>query len=134
MGIAQKIAKVDLFKRDDAGWQTGSFVGRPFRLSYSRAEILVTDAWKEKANGVPHGCFLLAQTRKETSQRPEKLGHAENRESWQRLLLPPVGTRGSQARSKLREESAAVITKGLMVWLLASAVFALLKIITRRRC
>lgn len=60
MGLAQKIAKVDLFKRNDAGWQTGTFVGRPFRLSYSQGEILITDAWKEKANGVPHGCFLLA--------------------------------------------------------------------------
>ena len=60
MGLAQKIAKVDLFKRSEDGWQTGIFVGRPFRLSYSGAEILVTDAWKERANGLPHGCFLLA--------------------------------------------------------------------------
>src|SRR5216684_9103800 len=60
MGIAQKLAKVDLFKRTDDVWATGTFVGRPFRLTYSQAEVLVTDAWKERAKGLPHGCFLLA--------------------------------------------------------------------------
>jgi hypothetical protein len=89
VGIAQKIAKVDLFKRDDAGWQTGSFVGRPFRLSYSRAEILVTDAWKEKANGVPHGCFLLAYYDPKNWAMPKivKVGNAYYCHPWALAVL-----------------------------------------------
>lgn len=64
MSISDKIAKVDLFKRKIEGskwdWDTGSFVGRPFKLSYSNASILVADAWKERSGGIPQGCFLLA--------------------------------------------------------------------------
>src|SRR5690349_15194418 len=62
MGLVQSIAQVDIFKRNQGSgeWQTGLFVGRPFRLSYSGAEILITDAWKERAKGIPQGCFLLA--------------------------------------------------------------------------
>lgn len=62
MGITDDIIKIDLFKRDQStgDWETGIFVGRPFRLSYTKAEILVADAWKQKAKGIPQGCFLLA--------------------------------------------------------------------------
>lgn len=61
MSISRKLTQVNLFKRTkDGEWDTGLFVGRPFRLSYSKAEILVADAWKQRANGIPQGCFLLA--------------------------------------------------------------------------
>lgn len=64
MSISQKLTEIDIFKRQatEGGptWDTGKFVGRPFRLSYGEAEILVSDAWKRRANGIPHGCFLLA--------------------------------------------------------------------------
>jgi len=65
MGIAAEVAKIattDLFKRDgqSGALQTGTFIGRPFHLDYASASILVADAWKQKAAGVPHGSFLLA--------------------------------------------------------------------------
>jgi len=44
----------------DDYWATGNFVARPFSLSYTKADILVPDAWKERAKGIPQGCFLLA--------------------------------------------------------------------------
>jgi DNA helicase HerA-like ATPase len=56
-----KIAGVDLFKRSKTGAiETGLFVGRPFYLDYERAHLLVADAWKQKAKGIPQGTFLLA--------------------------------------------------------------------------
>ncbi|PHV64435.1 ATP-binding protein [Cyanobacterium aponinum] len=62
MSIIQQLTQINLFKRNKTtgNWETGIFVGRPFRLSYTRAEILVADAWKQKAKGIPQGCFLLA--------------------------------------------------------------------------
>lgn len=64
MSISRQLTQVNLFKRKQEGenvrWDTGFFVGRPFRLAYSRAEILVADAWKQRAKGIPQGCFLLA--------------------------------------------------------------------------
>ena len=62
MSIIQQLTQIDLFKRSKSNgdWETGIFVGRPFRLSYTKAEILVADAWKQKAKGIPQGCFLLA--------------------------------------------------------------------------
>ena len=65
MGIAAEVAKivsVDLFERDGKTGElsTGTFVGRPFHLDFSTALVLVADAWKQKAGGVPQGCFLLA--------------------------------------------------------------------------
>lgn len=64
MSISKQLTDVDLFKRkkdgEDINWATGKFIGRPFKISYNKAEVLVPDAWKEKANGVPQGCFLLA--------------------------------------------------------------------------
>ncbi|MGB0562306.1 MAG: ATP-binding protein [Spirulinaceae cyanobacterium] len=62
--ISRQLTQTDLFKRkqegEDTKWDTGLFVGRPFRLTYSRAEILVSDSWKKRAKGLPQGCFLLA--------------------------------------------------------------------------
>jgi uncharacterized protein DUF87 len=59
--VMQKIAKVDLFKRDKTGEvQTGMFVGRPFAVDYGKALVLVADAWKQRAKGIPQGSFLLA--------------------------------------------------------------------------
>ena len=57
-----KLAKIDLFARDPKTGQiaTGLFVGRPFHLDYDRAHVLMADAWKEKASGMPQGAFLLA--------------------------------------------------------------------------
>ena len=62
MSIIQQLTQINLFKRNKStsDWETGIFVGRPFRLSYTKAEILVADAWKQKAKGIPQGCFLLA--------------------------------------------------------------------------
>lgn len=56
-----KIASTDLFSRSATGdFDTGIFVGRPFYLDYNRAYILVADAWKARARGIPQGAFLLA--------------------------------------------------------------------------
>jgi Helicase HerA, central domain len=60
--VIAKIASVDLFKRDirTGNLETGLFIGRPFHLDYERAYILIADAWKLKAKGIPQGSFLLA--------------------------------------------------------------------------
>lgn len=55
-----KIAKGDLFKWDAGKPTTGKFVGRPFSMSYDRAFLLVADKWKQDADGLPQGTFLLA--------------------------------------------------------------------------
>lgn len=61
MSISRELTQTNFFKRkSDGEWETGLFIGRPFRLSYSKAEILIADAWKQRANGIPQGCFLLA--------------------------------------------------------------------------
>lgn len=63
----RRIATVDLFKRNGNGkWETGLFVGRPFYLDYEKAFVLVADAWKNKAKGIPQGSFLLAYYENET--------------------------------------------------------------------
>lgn len=35
-------------------------VGHTFYIDYSRADLLVSDAWKQRAGGLPQGSFLLA--------------------------------------------------------------------------
>ncbi len=56
-----RIAAVDLFRRSKTGnIDTGLFVARPFYLDYDRAHLLVADAWKQRARGIPQGAFLLA--------------------------------------------------------------------------
>lgn len=51
------IINVDIFLK---GRDESMFVGRPFYLDYEKAQILVSDAWKHKVNGIPQGAFLLA--------------------------------------------------------------------------
>jgi hypothetical protein len=59
--VIQKIAETDIFARGQNGeFQTGVFIGRPFYLDYDRTHILVADAWKHRAKGIPQGSFLLA--------------------------------------------------------------------------
>jgi hypothetical protein len=60
--VMQKIASVDLFNRDARTNEitTGVFVGRPFYLDYYHAYLLVADAWKFRAGGIPQGSFLFA--------------------------------------------------------------------------
>ncbi len=60
--VMQKIAKVDLFKRNEKTGEllTGIFVGRPFAIDYGKAFVLVADSWKQRAKGIPQGSFLLA--------------------------------------------------------------------------
>lgn len=53
----QDIASVDIFKD---GRDENLFIGRPFYLGYEKANILVSDAWKHRAKGIPQGAFLLA--------------------------------------------------------------------------
>lgn len=64
MSITDDITKVDFFRRKAVDerlvWETGLFVGRPFKMSYTEASVLVADQWKELASGIPQGCFLLA--------------------------------------------------------------------------
>ena len=60
MSIISEIVQPNLFDRDENGWKTGLFVGRPFSINYKRCMILTADAWKERAGGIPQGCFLLA--------------------------------------------------------------------------
>lgn len=55
------LAQIDLFKKDGEGNPaTGIFVGRPFYLDFDRCNMLVADAWKHEAKGIPQGCLLLA--------------------------------------------------------------------------
>lgn len=60
--VVESLAVTNLFKRDRASGeiQTGTFVGRPFYLNYNHAYVLVADAWKQKAKGIPQGSLLLA--------------------------------------------------------------------------
>lgn len=53
----KKIANIDIFKK---GRNKDLFVGRPFYLDYDKAQILISDAWKNKVKGIPQGTFLLA--------------------------------------------------------------------------
>ena len=60
-GVMQKIASVDLFAHDLKSGElaTGLFIGRPYALDYDHAYLLLADAWKLKAKGIPQGSFLL---------------------------------------------------------------------------
>ena len=64
MSVTDKIkelAQIDLFKKDRKGNPaSGVFVGRPFYLDFDRCNMLVADAWKHEAKGLPQGCLLLA--------------------------------------------------------------------------
>jgi hypothetical protein len=60
--IFKKLADINLFEQDDSIQmpKTGNYVGNPFYLDYDKARLLVADAWKIKAGGLPQGSFLLA--------------------------------------------------------------------------
>jgi hypothetical protein len=59
--VMKQIAAVNIFEKDKQGeLKTGIFTGRPFAINYDRALLLVADAWKQKAKGIPFGSFLLA--------------------------------------------------------------------------
>jgi DNA helicase HerA-like ATPase len=51
------ILSADIFKE---GQNEDSFVGHLFYLDYDKANLLVSDAWKQKVGGIPQGAFLLA--------------------------------------------------------------------------
>lgn len=55
--IAQ-LMNVDILKEGKANQDF--FVGRPFYVDYAKVNILISDAWKFKAGGIPQGAFLLA--------------------------------------------------------------------------
>ena len=60
--VMTKIATINVFDRDTntGDLKTGIFIGRPFYIDYEKAYLLVADAWKSKAKGIPQGSFLLA--------------------------------------------------------------------------
>lgn len=70
MSIISQIVQPNLFERDESGWKTGLFVGRPFAINYKSCLVLTADAWKERAGGIPQGCFLLAYYDNEV-EKPE---------------------------------------------------------------
>lgn len=51
------LATIDVLKE---GRNEDLFVGHPFKLDYSKTNILTCDRWKFNAGGIPQGCFLLA--------------------------------------------------------------------------
>jgi hypothetical protein len=53
----KQMATIDLFAEAK---QPAMFVGRPFHLDYTRAVLLVADAWKRACGGIAQGTFLLA--------------------------------------------------------------------------
>ncbi|WP_318412599.1 ATP-binding protein [Photobacterium leiognathi] len=57
MDLTSSLLSVDILKE---GRKEDLFVGRPFYLSYDKAHVLVSDAWKAQVKGVPSGAFLLA--------------------------------------------------------------------------
>lgn len=59
--IVARLANINLFEQDANQMpKTGVFVGNPFYIDYDKARLLVADAWKMKAGGLPQGSFLLA--------------------------------------------------------------------------
>lgn len=62
MGSPAAVEAADIFQRhpQTGEWLAGVFVGRPFSLDYDRAHVLISDAWKRRAKGIPQGSFLLA--------------------------------------------------------------------------
>lgn len=62
LGVITELTSVDLFATDPSTGvvATGDFVGHPFHIDYEKANLLVADAWKAKAKGLPQGSFLLA--------------------------------------------------------------------------
>lgn len=71
MDISNKIKAItqsDIFAKNENGsFKCGTFVGRPYSLNYDTLGLLVCDDWKQKASGLPQGCFLLAFYKNEES-------------------------------------------------------------------
>ncbi|MDF3125436.1 DUF87 domain-containing protein [Rheinheimera sp. 1928-s] len=53
----KNILDTNIFEK---GRDETNFVGHLFYLDYERAKLLVADAWKHRAHGIPQGTFLLA--------------------------------------------------------------------------
>lgn len=53
----KNILDTNIFEK---GRDETNFVGHLFYLDYERAKLLVADAWKHRAHGIPQGAFLLA--------------------------------------------------------------------------
>ena len=70
MNLLSHIVQTNLFERDENGWKTGNFVGRPFAINYKSCLVLTADAWKDRAGGIPQGCFLMAYYDNEV-EKPE---------------------------------------------------------------
>ena len=51
--------------------QEDQFIGWTYHVDYEKALVFTNDAWKTRAKGVPHNCFLLA-----TSLDPKKQADA----------------------------------------------------------
>lgn len=51
------LANIDILKH---GKNDDLFIGRPYSMSYDKADILISDYWKNKVGGIPQGAFLLA--------------------------------------------------------------------------
>ncbi len=51
------LVNIDILKE---GKNDDLFIGRPYSMSYDKANILISDFWKNKVGGVPQGTFLLA--------------------------------------------------------------------------
>jgi len=51
------LTNIDILKE---GKNDEFFIGRPYSISYDKANILISDFWKNKVGGVPQGTFLLA--------------------------------------------------------------------------
>ncbi len=56
--IITQLLNTDILKEGKANQDF--FVGRPFYVDYSKMNVLISDAWKFKAGGIPQGAFLLA--------------------------------------------------------------------------
>lgn len=52
----ENLSIVDIFKEAK---KTELFIGRPYYLDFSKAYLMIADAWKNKVGGVPQGTFLL---------------------------------------------------------------------------
>jgi DNA helicase HerA-like ATPase len=56
-GIVDKIIDIKFFEN---GQNEDLFVGRPYYIDYSKANVLISDYWKYKVKGISQGSFLLA--------------------------------------------------------------------------
>jgi DNA helicase HerA-like ATPase len=68
MDTVNKLTSADLFERNKDGViASGVYVGRPFQINFDRMMVLMADAWKQQARGIPQGSLLLAYYENEQS-------------------------------------------------------------------